>query len=421
MSPQPTQAERLARMKLLAVGLLAAAAVLYAIATALEPRHIAWGFVAAFAEAAMIGAMADWFAVVALFRHPLGLPIPHTAIIPNNKARIGANLANFICNHFLGTTQVLDKLRAFDPAAHLAAWLAHPANAAKVGEHLVSAARYALNAFDDTRVRDFIRRTAIAKLEQIDVTQLAGQLLDVLTADRRHQAMLDEVLHELAHLLEDEGFQAKIAEMIAAEVDYLRYVRLNNLAGKLATQKIIASAGRLIAEMGADAQHPLRLRFDDYMVHFIERLKTDDSLRIKGEQIRDSVLAHPALAAYLHGLWSELLAWLHDDLGRPDSTIGARIAKAAHALGSKLLADDAMQQWINDQIVSSAPPLIDRYREDIRRYIVARVDAWPTNELTRELELNIGRDLQFVRINGTLVGGLIGVLIHSVTLWVRGH
>src|SRR5882724_5858159 len=222
-----TQAQRLARMKLLAVGLLAAAAVLYAVASALEPRHIAWGFVAAFAEAAMIGAMADWFAVVALFCHPLGLPIPHTAIIPNNKARIGSNLANFICNNFLGTPQVLDKLRSFDPAAHLATWLAQPANAAKAGAHLVSAARYALSAFDDERVRDFIRRTAIARLQQIDVTQLAGQLLDVLTADRRHQALLDEVLHEVGRQLEDEDFQHKIAEMIAAEMDYLRWVRLD--------------------------------------------------------------------------------------------------------------------------------------------------------------------------------------------------
>ncbi|HZE90493.1 MAG TPA: DUF445 domain-containing protein [Rhizobacter sp.] len=414
-----TQAQRLARMKLLAVGLLAAAAVLYAVASALEPRHIAWGFVAAFAEAAMIGAMADWFAVVALFRHPLGLPIPHTAIIPNNKARIGSNLANFICNNFLGTPQVLDKLRSFDPAAHLATWLAQPANAAKAGAHLVSAARYALSAFDDERVRDFIRRTAIARLQQIDVTQLAGQLLDVLTADRRHQALLDEVLHEVGRQLEDEDFQHKIAEMIAAEMDYLRWVRLDKVAGKLATAKIVASSGRLIAEMSDDPQHPLRLRFDDYMARFIERLKADESLRVKGENIRDSVLAHPALAAYLHGLWSDLLAWLHTDLGRPDSGIGARLTQAAQTLGGKLLADSAMQQWFNDQIVAAAPPLIDRYREDIRRYIVARVAAWNTDELTLELELNIGRDLQFVRINGTLVGGLIGVLIHGATLWVR--
>jgi uncharacterized membrane-anchored protein YjiN (DUF445 family) len=420
MTSELARRKNLSRMKLLALSLLGMAAVLYGVATWMTPHHAAWGYVAAFAEAAMIGAMADWFAVVALFRRPAGLPIPHTAIIPNNKARIGANLAGFICNHFLSTPQVLDKLRTLDPAARLAAWLSDPGHAARLGEHLVVVARYGLDAFDDPRVRDFIRHTAMARLERIDVSHLAGQLLDVLTADRRHQALLDEALHEIGGLLEDEAIQSRIAEMIAAEVDYLRYLRLDKVAGRLATTKIVASVGRLIADMGDDPAHPLRLRFDDYVARFIERLKTDEALRQKGQALRDSLLSHPALAAYLQGLWSELLAWLREDLHRADSTIRQRLTATALTLGDKLQKDPAMQQWINTQVLTAASPLIERYREDIRRYIVTRVDQWDTEELTRELELNIGRDLQFVRINGTLVGGLIGLLIHGITAWMQG-
>ena len=420
MNDASSQAQGLARMKRIALGLLLAAALLYAGASALEPRHAGWGYVAAFAEAAMVGAMADWFAVVALFRHPLGLPIPHTAIIPTNKLRIGRNLANFICKHFLDTAQVMERVRNFDAAGRLAGWLSQPAHAAQVGEHLTAALRYGLSAFDDDRVRHFIRSTVLARLEQIDVSRVAGQLLDVLTARRRHQTLLDEVLLQVADLVEDADIQARIAEVIAAELKYLRYVGLDVYAGNLAAEKIASGVCRIVSEMGHDPDHPLRLRFDDFMTGFIARLKDDPEFRLKGEAIRDEVLAHPELAAYLHGLWSELLGWLHQDLGKEDSSIRARVTQVALTLGEKLRDDAAMQQWINGQLIEAAPRWVERYREDIRDYIVERVEGWDTEELTREVERNIGRDLQFVRINGTLVGGLIGLLIHTLTHWIRG-
>ena len=156
------------------------------------------------------------------------------------------------------------------------------------------------------------------------------------------------------------------------------------------------------------------------MAGFIERLKHDPAFRLRGEAIRNEVLAHPALGSYLHGLWSELLAWLHADLGRDDSSIRARVTDAAHALGRQLRNDDAMQQWINAQVLAAAPRWIERYREQIRNYIESRVREWNTQELTDELERNIGRDLQFVRINGTLVGGLVGLAIHAATHLMRG-
>ncbi|NVM89811.1 uncharacterized membrane-anchored protein YjiN (DUF445 family) [Variovorax sp. SG517] len=408
------------RMKRVALGLLCAAALLYAVASVLHGRHPAWGYVAAFAEAAMVGAIADWFAVVALFRHPLGLPIPHTAIIPSNKDRIGAKLAGFICDNFLSTEQVLGKLRQFDAAGRIADWLARPASGEKLGEWGVAATRYGLSAFDDERVRDFMGRAVAAGLAKIDLSRLMGQALDALTAGGRHQALLDDVLQQVAGLLEGEEVQAHITEAIAREIKTLRYVGLDQVAAKLATRKIVAAVARTIGELAAEPDHPMRRRFDHFVDDFVVRLKLDPEFQQRGEQIRAELVAHPALGDYLHGLWGELLAWLHDDLGRGDSTIRRRIASMAGALGARLQGDEAIRRWINEQIEAAAPLAIERYREDIRRYIEERVGEWNAQEMTVELERHIGRDLQFIRINGTLVGGLVGLLIHTATQLLRG-
>lgn len=407
-------------MKRIAFGLLCAAALLYAVATMLEARHPAWGYVAAFAEAAMVGAIADWFAVVALFRHPLGLPIPHTAIIPANKDRIGAKLAGFICNNFLSTQQVLAKLQEFDPSARLADWLSRPDRAEKLGEHLVAAARYGLSAFDDARVRDFLGRMTSAGLAQIDMSRLAGQALDALTAGGRHQALLEDVLAQVAHVVEGDEVQERITEAIAREIKALRYVGLDQVAARVATRKIVAAVARTIGEMAAEPDHPLRLRFDEFMAGFIERLKTDPEFQRRGEAIRAELQAHPALGDYLHGLWSQMMAWLHEDLGKVESSIHRRIVAMAGTLGARLRSDDAMRRWINEQVMDAAPRAIERYREDIRRYIIERVADWNADEMTVELERNIGRDLQFIRVNGTLVGGLVGLSIHAATQLLRG-
>ena len=402
-------------MKRVALGLLAGAALLYGVAHALEARHPAWGYVAAFAEAAMVGAIADWFAVVALFRHPLGLPIPHTAIIPANKDRIGTKLAGFILDNFLSTPQVLTKLREFDPAARLAQWLAVPAHGERLGEHAVAVVRYGLVAFDDERARAFLGRAAAAGLAQLDLSRLLGQALDAITAGNRHQALLDDVLAQVATVVEGEEVQARITEAIAREIKTLRYVGLDQMAARVATRKIVAAVAHTLAELAAEPAHPLRLRFDAFMDDFVVRLKHDPEFRERGEQIRAELQAHPAVGEYLHGLWGELLAWLDQDLRRSDSTIGRRIAALAASAGQRLQQDEPFRRWINEQITDAAPLAIARYREDIRRYIVERVGQWNAQEMTLELERHIGRDLQFIRINGTLVGGLVGLLIHTVT------
>ena len=402
-------------MKLIALALLCAAAVAYAVASALRVRHPGWGYLAAFSEAAMVGAIADWFAVVALFRHPLGLPIPHTAIIPSNKDRIGARLAGFICNNFLSTEQVLDKLKSFDAAGKLARWLADERHAQQLTHHLSALIRYAVSALDDVRVREFFKTTVLEQVDRLDAATLSGQVIEVLTTDGRHQAVLDALLRRLAHVLDNDELKAHVAEVIASEVKYLRFVGLDNVAGRYATTKLISGLIRLVAEMADEPDHPLRLQFDEFVVDFAARLKHDEELRERVEGIKRELLASPALATYLQGVWSEVIDWVRGDLEREDSSLRARATMAVRMFGERLQSDAAMQAWINEQLMLQSPRLIDRYREDIRQYIIARVAQWNAQEMTDELERNIGRDLQFIRINGTLVGGLVGLLIHTVT------
>lgn len=338
-----TKAQRLTRMKALATGLLVLAAGLYGLAMVMQQRAPAWAgvwtAVAAFAEAAMIGAMADWFAVVALFRHPLGLPIPHTAIVPRNQARIGENLAAFICDHFLGTTQVVERLRAFDPARRLAQWMADPAHARQASELVTGAGRHVLTALEDSRVAAFVREAVLRRMAGIDIATWAGRLLAVLTEGRRHQALLDEVLQRVAARLEDEALQAEIAERIAAEVQVLRMVGLDLVAGRMGTRKLVAGLGRLIAEMGEDPAHPLRARFDGFVARLVDDLQHDPAMRLKAETLRADVLAHPALADYVQQLWQQAVEALRRDLHADDGVIRTRLADAVQALGERLSAD----------------------------------------------------------------------------------
>jgi uncharacterized membrane-anchored protein YjiN (DUF445 family) len=416
---EPVKSADLASMKRLALGLLLMAALLYMLASAMHARHPAWGYLAAFSEAAMVGAMADWFAVVALFRHPLGLPIPHTAIIPSNKDRIGENLSHFIVVNFLTTEQVLQRLVRLDVAARLARWLANPAHARQAADHAAEALRYALGTLDDERVRHFFRSTVLDQLDRLDVALLGGQILDVLTVDRRHEVLLDALLRKLAGRLDNDELKERIAEVIATEVKFLRLVGMDHAAGRYAASKLVSGGIRLLGEMAGDPAHPLRIEFDQFMSGFVVRLKEDPELRARVEAIKRDLLASPAIAAYLQSLWGDVVAWLQSDLMSEHSTLRTRAAMAVQMVGEKLQTDAPMQAWINEQLMLAAPRWIERYREDIRLYIVGRVAQWNAQEMTDELENNIGRDLQFIRINGTLVGGLVGLVIHAATEWAH--
>jgi uncharacterized membrane-anchored protein YjiN (DUF445 family) len=403
------------RMKLVAGLLLLLAALLYVIATAMEPRHLAWGYVASFAEAAMVGAIADWFAVTALFRHPLGLPIPHTAIIPRSKARIGQNLSTFITTHFLSTPMVLAKLEALDIGGRLANWLRHPDNAEAVGRQLTGMARFGVESLHDERVQAFVQAKLVNRVRKVDLAPICGQVLEMLTRQGKHQAMLDEALIKVDALLQDEDTRALVADAITAEVRTLRYLGLGKAVGGWSANKFVDGVSAVIADIAGDPEHPLRERFDEHVAEYIERLKHDPAYRLEVERLVAQLLEHPATTEYLQTLWRELTEWLESDLDSPDSRIGNRIVRLTQGLGDSLAADTAMRTWINEQLMAAAPSLLERYRGQIGKYIAQRVESWESRELVEQMEQSVGKDLQYIRINGTLVGGLVGLLLHALT------
>ncbi|WP_439115223.1 DUF445 domain-containing protein [Hydrogenophaga sp.] len=405
----------LARMKTLALGLLVLAGLVYGVATVLEPRHVAWGYVAAAAEAAMIGALADWFAVVALFRHPLGLPIPHTAIIVANKDRLGAQLARFLGEHFLTTEHVQPTLARWDMSGALGHWLAQPASAQRVGQWLQQATPALLSALDQTPARQWVAQLAQRLLREVDLATLGGQALTALTAHGHHQQWLNGLLQQLSGWAGQEAVQEKLTDAIARELKELKYVGLDQMAARLATRKLVAALTRTLAEVAADPHHELRQRFDGWMLESIQRLQTDADWQARVALWRDAWLDQPQWKTPIEAWWHELMGMLRAEAVKPESALGERIATVVQAAGQQLLVDNRLRDWLNAQAQQMLLRLLDGSRDTIVGFVTQRVQAWDARDMSRTLEDNIGRDLQFIRINGTLVGALVGLLLHALT------
>lgn len=410
---------QLSRMKTLAALLLIAAAGLFLLA-----RHQDWPWVAAFAEAALIGALADWFAVVALFRHPLGLPIPHTAILPRNKARLADNLAIFIRDKFLDTPALLARLRQAKPADHLASWLQSPENAHLLAERLGVVLAESLDFMDDPRVRRLVLHALRRQAGRLDLASGVGRVLDTLTEDGRHQALLDEGLIRLSNWLGDAGVRQSFAGMIVdvAEHEYPKVVSMLGLVGinpaelgEKVAGGIVDGVCGLLAEVAADPAHPRRVAFDELVQRYVERLKTDESFRQRLDQIKREFLAHPGVGLHLREIWNELRDWMLRDIRKPDSRLRHKLASAAMALGAGLSHHDALRASLDEHLEKTITELAPGMREGMTRHIADTIRAWRDEDLVREVENSLGRDLQFIRLNGTLVGGLIGLGLHAAT------
>jgi uncharacterized membrane-anchored protein YjiN (DUF445 family) len=404
-----------ARMKWLATGLLFLAAGVYGVS-----EQLGWYYAAATAEAAMIGAIADWFAVVALFRHPLNLKIPHTAIIPRNKERIARGLSDFIQQNFLSAAAVVQRIAEFRPAHTLCQWLLKPANADTVAVYATRFAAYALAAADDGRVRRFLHRNIASLLGSADVAGAAAQVLDILTEGKRHHALLDAALNSLDDLLAKEETRRFIAAEVAKGAPLLKRISdwLQLDLDERAALKIVEVAIQKVSEVRRNGDHELRRKFDATVARFIARLKTDDELRAKVHAIRDEVLESPALASTIGGLWQEFRDWLGADL-KGEGITRQRVAAMVRAFGERLEADREIRQWIDEQILTAIPPLVEEHRAKLGRFIEDQINGWQEKKLVEELERHIGRDLQYIRINGTLVGGLAGLAIALATSWWR--
>jgi uncharacterized membrane-anchored protein YjiN (DUF445 family) len=409
---------KLQRMKGVATGLLAAAAIVYAVAHALAPRYPWLRYVAVAGEAAMVGAIADWFAVTALFHHPFGLRfIPHTAVIPRSRERIAAGIAQFIEQNFLSVEAVVSRVREFGPARRLYGWLLAPGNAEAVAANMARAAAYLLEALDDNRVRAFLERNLTGVLKNLDVASAAAQLLDVLTENRRHHELLDAALRALDEVLSRDETRRFIAAELGRNAPLLKrfsdLLRLN--LDERAALKIAEMLIAKIAEVRAAEDHELRRRFDAYAAGFVARLKTDEALRARVHALRDEALASPALGRYVGGLWDELRAWLKTDLASDASAVRGRASHAVATLARSLERDPDMQRWIDERILAAAPALVEQHRAAIGRFIEEQILSWQEQRLVGELERHLGADLQYIRVNGTIVGAAAGLAIAALT------
>jgi uncharacterized membrane-anchored protein YjiN (DUF445 family) len=396
-------------MKRLATGLLVVVTILFLVARWQETRHGWVGYIRAFAEAAMVGALADWFAVTALFRHPLGLPIPHTAIIPNRKDQIGESLGDFVQSNFL-TREVLDeRLAGVDVGRRLGTWLAEPANATKAGAAAADALRGALEVIDDRDVSAGIEGLVERRVQAIAVAPLVGRAIDLAIEGGHQQRLLDAVLAGLGGFLEEN--QSTLRDQLVKESPWW----VPEPIDKRIFAKVYSGVQNFLGEMRDHPDHDVRASIDERIASFATRLRNDPELLAKGEELKAELLAHPEVRAWLRSLWGELKRTTLHATHFPESELRRRIDTSLAALGRRLMDDPALQAKIDDWVQRAAGYVIDHYRGEVAGLISSTVAKWDGKATSERIELQVGRDLQFIRINGTLVGGLAGLIIYTVS------
>jgi len=405
---QPERRADLRRMRTIATSLLVLMAAIYLLMR-MAPASWLWAaYLGAFAEAGMVGACADWFAVVALFRHPLGVPIPHTAVVPENKKRIGAALGRFITNNFLSPRVAMTRLASLDFAGLAARWLADERNARAVAAGAARVVPAALALVPNAAIDEWVAAAARRGIEAVPFAPLTSQALSVLWAEGAGQTLLDQGLDFFASALE------RNKETIARRVSQRSSRFIPKWVDDMIAAKVINGVAETLREM-REPDHPWRDEANVLVEKWIDDLAHDPAARARGEELKQDILANPVFAEQAQALWEKLEAALMEDLPRKSDAVVAWLAASAGALGRWLDADEARRARINRRLRLFALRTILPRRAEIGAYIAEVVDNWDTATLVERLELQVGRDLQYIRINGTLVGGLVGLVIFTLS------
>jgi uncharacterized membrane-anchored protein YjiN (DUF445 family) len=412
---RPDDATRQAQldvMKRRATGLLALAAAVFGVATAFEGQYPWLGYVRATAEASLVGGLADWFAVTALFRHPLGLPIPHTAIVATRKERIGRILGTFVQNHFLSREVIAANLRAARPAERAARWLTDPEHSRRVARQAASGVAKTLEALPDEEVRQLVHQVLNARLRSLRVAPALGKTLALVLADDRHQGLLNEAVRLAAGAVRDN--RDMIRDKVRAESPWW----VPGVVDDQIYQRIIGTVESLLRDIGDRPEHPLRAAFDRALRDFVDRLQHAPDVIAKAEALKEEWLADPAIADLSARLWDATRRAIVSYATGADGAAPGPLERGLSEFGAALLANEALLAEIDDLIIDLAATVVERYRQEIGDLIAQTVAGWDPAATSRRFELAVGRDLQFVRINGTLVGGLVGLAIYAVSrLW----
>lgn len=401
-------------MRLAATLLLVTMAALFIATLALQGRHPALPWFQAFAEAALVGGLADWFAVTALFRHPLGLPIPHTAIIPANKDRIGDSLATFLKENFLTPGVVARRLDALDIADAIARWLvAEPApiTAAGAGKRrgLGPLVARIIEALDQKAIGDLVRDLASSRLRALALSPIVADAVDATLDKGRHEPLLDSALDWGLATLSSQS--VAIRDMVAERTNWL--LRMINVDERV-SDSLIDGLRRLLADMRHDPHHPLRARVGEALRTWAFDLRHFPEAQAKVEAFKDDLIANPAMGTWLAGLWDSARDAMVTGLDKPGAAPIGKLRPAMQALGARIASDAPLRGAINLQLRRAAVGLVSDYGDAIVSLVSDTVRKWDASTVTEKLETAVGRDLQFIRINGTIIGGCIGLVIHAL-------
>lgn len=401
MTPNP--------VRRLATGLLVAATVVFFVALVVEQEHgwVVW--IRVTAEASMIGALADWFAVTALFRHPLGIPIPHTAIIPSRKDQIGRTLGTFVQSNFLTRDNVLERIRAADAAGRISRWLEEPRNVDQIAHQATEGLAAIIASLDDAELSDAVRDTVTERLAAIELAPLVSRGLALATSEGRHQDVVDALLPEIGKALDTNR-----TSLLQAVFDSSPWWVPRGV-DEAVLDKALDVTHRFIDEVAADRSHPFRLQVDTLTTDLIDRLRTDADLIARGEQLKQDLIGHEAVQAYLAGIWDDAKRNILEQSADPDSGLHRRVAASIGGFGRRLRTDPELKERVELWLERIAGELVDRFEGEISSLVTSTVERWDATETSDRLEELLGRDLQYIRINGTVVGGLAGLAIYAVS------
>ncbi|MGY4496679.1 uncharacterized membrane-anchored protein YjiN (DUF445 family) [Bradyrhizobium sp. GM24.11] len=415
----PGDAERAAelrRVKALATLVLASTLLLFIVAKWLLPVHPVFGFIAAFAEAATIGGLADWYAVVALFKRPLGLPIPHTAIIQSNQARIADKLGEFIQVHFLEAGPVEAKLNEINFGSFVADWLRDRKRSDDLARFALRLLPEAVSATESSGLMTFIIRRMSSQLQAIDLAPLAAGTLRGFVAEGRHQILFDDLLRVMHETLNQKETMAMIREKVRAELPTL--LKLYR-ADKFLVNKIVSSATAFFNEVRSDPKHPFRSEFDRMVLSFVDRLGTDQAYVDRIDGLKRDLLARPELADLARTVWANTRSFIERSASGETQVLQHHLAGMFVSAGDALAGDTELRGEINKGLVTVLRSFVADQKRGVSTFISDQVKAWDMAQLISLIEINIGRDLQYIRFNGSLIGGLAGLVLYSVEFLLR--
>ena len=395
-------------MKRRATGLLVLAVAILLAAAYYEPAYPWLGYVRATAEASVVGGFADWFAVTALFRHPLGIPIPHTAIIGRQKDRIGRIIGNFVQHHFLARDAVAVKLRGMQIAQRAAHWISQPANAQRIAVQLASGAARTIEALPDEKIRELIQQGAIDRIRATRVAPVLGRTLAVVVASDRHQEILNEAIRIAAKAVRDNEDAIRLRvkkEMpwwVPSAIDHKIY------------QRIVTAIEQLLTDISSHPDHPVRASFDATLRDFVERLQHSPEAGARAEALKEEWLSEDAVADLANWVWDATRKAVTGYATTADGVEPGPFARGISDFGASLLTNPTLLDELENVVLDVALDVIEKHRHEAADLIAQTVSRWDPEATSRRLELAVGRDLQFVRINGTIVGGMVGLGIYAI-------